>query len=125
MMAGNQTWQFQRSGVRRFLQTERVLKRKGSWNQFRLAVKEYFVMDHGEVVPDTDLTRPEGDCYFLPMHGVVKESSSTTKLRIVFDVSALTTSGNSLNDSYPWSMYVSSHTRSTHQIQDTQGCYDC
>ena len=85
--------------VRHLLQTERVLKCKGSWNQFRLAVKEYFVMDHAEVVPETDLTRPKGDCYYLPMHGVVKESSSTTKLRIVFDVSALTTSGNSLNDS--------------------------
>ena len=33
------------------------------------------------------------------MHEVVKESSSTTKLRIVFDALALTTSGNSLNDS--------------------------
>ena len=42
------------------LQTERVLKCKGSWNQFRLAVKEYFVMDHTEVVPETNLTRPEG-----------------------------------------------------------------
>ena len=63
-------------------------------------------MDHAEVVPETDLTRPEGDCYYLSMHGVVKEFSSTTKLHIVFDASAL-------------------HTRSTHQIQDTQGCYDC
>ena len=65
----------------------------------RLAVKEYFVMNHAEVVPETDLNRQEGNCYFLPMNGVVKESSSTTKLHIVFDVSALTTSGNSLNDS--------------------------
>ena len=31
--------------VRRLLQTERIRKRKGSWNQFRLNVKEYFVMD--------------------------------------------------------------------------------
>ena len=29
----------------------------------------------------------------------MKKSSSTTKLRIVFDASAVTTSGNSLNDS--------------------------
>ena len=28
--------------------------------------KDYFVMDHAEVVPETDLTRPEGDCYYLP-----------------------------------------------------------
>ena len=45
-------------------------------------------MDHAEVVPETDLTRPEGDCYFLPMHGIIKDSSCTTKLRIVFDASA-------------------------------------
>ena len=64
--------------IRHLLQAERVLKCKGSWNQFRLAVKEYFVMDHAEVVPETDLTTPEGDCYYLPMHRVVKESSNTT-----------------------------------------------
>ena len=32
------------------------------------------------------------------MHGVVKEASTTTKLRFVFDASARTTSGASLND---------------------------
>ncbi|XP_028161950.1 uncharacterized protein LOC114353953 isoform X1 [Ostrinia furnacalis] len=36
--------------------------------------------------------------YFIPHHGVIRESSSTTKLRVVFDASAPTSSGVSLND---------------------------
>lgn len=35
--------------------------------------------------------------YFIPHHGVLRESSSTTKLRVVFNASAPTTSGLSLN----------------------------
>ncbi|XP_011875597.1 PREDICTED: uncharacterized protein LOC105566304, partial [Vollenhovia emeryi] len=35
---------------------------------------------------------------FLPHHGVLREASSTTKLRVVFNGSARTTSGISLND---------------------------
>ena len=36
--------------------------------------------------------------YYLPHHGVLREDSLTTKLRAVFNGSALTTNGNSLND---------------------------
>ena len=45
-------------------------------------------------MPVLDLKKAEAECFYLPMHGVVKESSTTTKLRIVFDA----TSGSSLND---------------------------
>lgn len=36
--------------------------------------------------------------YYLPHHPVLREASSTTKLRVVFNASAKTTSGYSLND---------------------------
>ncbi|KAL0902136.1 hypothetical protein ABMA27_000080 [Loxostege sticticalis] len=36
--------------------------------------------------------------YFLPHHGVIREESLTTKLRTVFDASASTSTGVSLND---------------------------
>lgn len=48
-----------------------------------------------EAVPfDDDVSHS----YYLPHHGVLKESSLTTKLRVVFDASCATTSGVSLND---------------------------
>lgn len=55
-------------------------------------------MQHSELVSEEDLTKAEAECFYLPMHGVVKESSSTMKLRVVFDASARSTSGCSLND---------------------------
>ncbi|XP_023236884.1 uncharacterized protein LOC111635960 isoform X2 [Centruroides sculpturatus] len=37
-------------------------------------------------------------CYYLPHHGVFRPDKTTTKLRVVFNASAPTTSGLSLND---------------------------
>jgi len=36
--------------------------------------------------------------YYIPHHFVKKVSSTTTKFRVVFDASAKTTNGKSLND---------------------------
>ncbi|XP_058817812.1 uncharacterized protein LOC131681118 [Topomyia yanbarensis] len=56
-------------------------------------MEEYLSLGHMVEVFD----HPE-DCFFLPHHAIYKETSSTTKLRVVFDASARTTSGFSLND---------------------------
>ena len=59
---------------------------------------EYFVEGHAELVPTADLEKSRQHVFYLPMHVVRKESSSTTKVRAVFDASAKSTSGVSLND---------------------------
>lgn len=41
---------------------------------------------------------PSSDVYYLPHHGVWREQSITTKLRVVFNGSSPTSSGYSLND---------------------------
>ncbi|KAH8323430.1 hypothetical protein KR067_009074, partial [Drosophila pandora] len=58
-------------------------------------IKEYLNLGHMFLVPP-ELHR---NCpYFLPHHCVLKKDSTTTKLREVFDGTAVSTSGYSLND---------------------------
>ncbi|XP_036347949.1 uncharacterized protein LOC118757336, partial [Rhagoletis pomonella] len=53
--------------------------------------------DLGHMQPVLKSTQPHPFCY-IPHHGVYKESSSTTKLRVVFNASRKYSSGVSLND---------------------------
>lgn len=61
-------------------------------------MEEYFDLHHAEPIPPEDLEKPIKATFYLPMHAVRKEQSTTTKLRVVFDASAQSTSGVSLND---------------------------
>ena len=60
--------------------------------------KEYLTLDHAELVPNEDLLHPPKDVFYLSIHGVFKDSSTTIKLHAVFDASASSSSGMSLND---------------------------
>ena len=77
---------------------ERSLLRKGTWDKFQDVIKEYISLQHAQPVTAQEMTLPSESCYYMPMHGVYKDSSSTTKLRVVFDASARTTTSTSLND---------------------------
>ena len=57
-------------------------------------MKEYEELGHMA----EDKTASIRNGYFLPHHSVIKQSSLTTKLRVVFDASAKTSTGVSLND---------------------------
>lgn len=81
---------------KRFLQIERRLNRESSLrDQYVSFMEEYEALGHMSRVDH------EGDgverCY-LPHHPVVKEGSTTTRVRVVFDASARTSTGLSLND---------------------------
>ncbi len=84
--------------MKRYRQNQYSRVKKGSYSDFTKALMEYEEMDHAEPVPAEDLSRPAAEVYYLPAHGVVKASSTSTKLRVLFDASARTTSGTSLND---------------------------
>ncbi|CAI6363776.1 unnamed protein product [Macrosiphum euphorbiae] len=58
-------------------------------------MSEYLNMNHMELVTNDD---SNSQTYYLPHHAVIKRDSITTKLRVVFDGSAPTISGLSLND---------------------------
>ncbi|XP_023289533.1 uncharacterized protein LOC111674265, partial [Orussus abietinus] len=57
---------------------------------------EYESLRHMQLVPPSD---PEPTLtYYLPHHGVLRDASLTTKLRVVFNGSSRTSTGVSLND---------------------------
>ncbi|XP_077278809.1 uncharacterized protein LOC143906540 [Temnothorax americanus] len=63
---------------------------------YREFMREYEDLKHMELATVSPFNENEYGC-FLPHHGVLRESSSSTKLRVVFNGSQETVSGESLN----------------------------
>ncbi len=84
--------------VRRFTSFERSLNARGQLREFEKVIVEYFHDHHAEKILLADLEKAPREVFYLPMHLVCKESSTTTKLRAVFDASTKTSTGASLND---------------------------
>lgn len=84
---------------KRFLGQERRIHSNPSLAaKYQEFIEEFKDLGHLEPVPPDQLQKePHKHCY-LPHHAVFKESSTTTKLRVVFDGSAPTSTGISLND---------------------------
>ncbi|XP_076248108.1 uncharacterized protein LOC143187783 [Calliopsis andreniformis] len=83
------------TAMKRFLSLERSLQHNPIMREhYVIFMREY--EDLGHMTKTTFCSKFEG--YYLPHHAVKKEDNLTTKIRVVFDASAKTTSGLSLND---------------------------
>lgn len=85
--------------TKRFLNLENKLRKDiTSQQQYTDFINEYIHLGHMSEINPTNVDFIATNRYYMPHHGVVNENSTTTKLRVVFDASAKTTSGYSLND---------------------------
>ncbi|KOC58845.1 hypothetical protein WH47_01707 [Habropoda laboriosa] len=83
---------------KRFLSLERKLKSQPQVRQEYIKfMEEYESLGHMTEITDKQYLNQQIG-YYLPHHAVLKSSSTTTKLRVVFYGSAKTSSGLSLND---------------------------
>lgn len=83
----------------RFLSLERRFERDPEFKERYVDfIHEYEELGHMSENQSSSKSASNSVNYYLPHHGVLRESSTTTKLRTVFDASAITTSGLSLND---------------------------
>jgi len=87
------------AAVRRFHKVEeRLNSQPDVKEEYVKSIREFTSLGYLEPVPPEDLRKPPSAAYYMPHREVVKESSSSTKVRVVFDASAKTSTGVSLND---------------------------
>ncbi|XP_062710702.1 uncharacterized protein LOC134288828 [Aedes albopictus] len=93
----NQLGDNRHTAVRRFRMLEgRLGCNEDLAKQYSTFIDEYLALGHMKQV--YDYQSPPSPCYHMPHHAVIREESTTTKLRVVFDASCKTSEGPSLND---------------------------
>lgn len=84
------------TAIARLLQMERKFEKDAKFKELYMEfMKDYLDSGHMELSEEAEEDEP---VYHLPHHAVLKDSSTTTRLRAVFDASAKSSSGFSLND---------------------------
>jgi len=83
--------------LRRFMSLERRLQAdKNLKSDYVKFMNQYIELGHMSIANSVNIAANQS--YYLPHHAVIKESSTSTKLRVVFDASAKTDTNVSLND---------------------------
>ncbi|XP_053618244.1 uncharacterized protein LOC128679812 [Plodia interpunctella] len=81
---------------KRLQQMERRLEKNGEQRKaYNEVIEEYITLKHMEEVPEDEIEKPS---VYLPHHAVIKDSSETTKVRIVFNASSQDSNAVTLND---------------------------
>ncbi|XP_036346166.1 uncharacterized protein LOC118755440 [Rhagoletis pomonella] len=75
----------------------RLAKKPVLQTEYNRVVSEYETLAHMSKI-NKNISSDSTDCYFLPHHAVLKEESTTTKVRVVFNASCPTANGMRLND---------------------------
>lgn len=84
--------------LQRLLAMERKMHRNKEFGRmYRNFMQEYLDMGHMRAIQKDSENAKAQMIYYLPHHGVLRENSTTTKLRVVFDGSAPTSTGVSVN----------------------------
>jgi len=84
------------NAIQRFKYLESKFKKDDNFYvKYKKFITEYEELGHMSEVKDV---KSSLNSYYLPHHGVIKNDSTTTKLRVVFDASCKSQSGLSLND---------------------------
>lgn len=84
------------SALKRFLVLEKRFDRQPElYQHYNLFINEYYNLNHMREVTENSSDKLP---YYMPHHAIIKPSSTTTKVRVVFDASMKTSSGLSLNN---------------------------
>ncbi|XP_051176778.1 uncharacterized protein LOC127291622 [Leptopilina boulardi] len=82
---------------------DRVLRRlrekPKQFEMYKDFLSEYLELDHMRLVEENEFDKSSQTVY-IPHHAILRESSLTTKLRVVFNASSLTSNNTSLNSHF-------------------------
>lgn len=85
--------------MRRYLALEkRLLTQPDMYSEYRKFMQKYKELDHMREIADCPESIANVPTYYMPHHAVHKETSTITKMRVVFDASCKSSTGVSLND---------------------------